>query len=228
VTLIRWPVEALKEGRIPAPELTRLTPSWREPFDDPGSGWYNKADKDIDFGYQDGKYHIRVPAGGKGQYTRIPRGGWTNFACEVVGVIKDPTPGGWKLGLVNDQAIQNRGVGIVLDQGASLRIEAYEHDPEKKRGPSVGPIHHPAIGKAGQPNALLVVVRGRVLEVYVNGRAVWDPILVDRDFTPGRLVLGAFAGPQGVNVEFERITVWPLQGVATPQELLAQIKPKAP
>jgi thiol-disulfide isomerase/thioredoxin len=226
--LVRWPAEALTQGRIPAPDLARLTPLWRESFDDPRSGWYQGKDQEVDIGYQDGNYHIRVVPGGRGRYTDAPRGGWADFACEVVGRIQEPPTGGWKLALVTDQPIQNRGVGIIVNSAGQLTLEAYEHDPEKGRGPKVGPFLHPAVKKAGRANALLVVARGRQLEVYVNGRAVCDPVLVDRDFTPARLVLGAFSEGKGANVELERITVWPLQGVATQQELLARILSTAP
>jgi hypothetical protein len=63
-----------------------------------------------------------------------------------------------------------------------------------------------------------VVVRGRVAEVYVNGAAVCDPILLGFDVLPGRLMLAATHDGKGAHVEFERLTVWSADGLLPLQD----------
>jgi hypothetical protein len=68
-------------------------------------------------------------------------------------------------------------------------------------------------------NTLRVVVRGRVLNVYVNAVAVCEPIVLERPFSSPTLSLAATGGPlKGGTATFERITAWPLNGSAAPKE----------
>jgi WD40 repeat protein len=203
--LFVWHTDALKAGRILAPDLSKLKPSFRDDFDKPK--WF--VTKDGGFGYENGKYHIRIPQGNGWWFAGVPIGGLSDFACEVVGRVHGPRSKGWGVAVVNDSPVKERGILVRLDSEARLHITPHIIDPEQSRGPWVGPIAHPAIKRGEQFNALLFVVRGRVLEVYVNGIAVCDPVIVDRDFTPARLALVAVAEDKGVQVEFTRITIWP-------------------
>jgi len=58
------------------------------------------------------------------------------------------------------------------------------------------------------------VVRGRRLEVYVNGEAVCEPVTLDRDVTPAIVGLCGRALKGRSRVEFERLTIWPAAGLA--------------
>jgi hypothetical protein len=82
----------------------------------------------------------------------------------------------------------------------------------KKLEPEPG--QHPAIKKGARTaNTLLVMVRGRVLEVYVNGAAVCDPILLDWDMRAPQLwLVGGRAAKVGI-ATFERVTVWPAKDI---------------
>src|SRR5262249_53506985 len=75
-------------------------------------------------------------------------------------------------------------------------------------GPFAGPAAHRAVKKGKGSNRLLVVVRGRRLEVYVNGEAVCEPVTLDRDVTPATVGLCGRALKEKSRVEFERLTIW--------------------
>ena len=63
--------------------------------------------------------------------------------------------------------------------------------------------------------------RGRLLEVYVNGTAVCEPVVLDRDITPSALHVVTTPGGAStkaraeVRGEFERITIWPAEAAAS-------------
>ena len=77
-------------------------------------------------------------------------------------------------------------------------------------------------------------VRDRLVEVYVNGVAVCDPIALDRDITPAWLQLvtvqsrDAVKAKQPVRAEFERITVWPAEVIPLPDARGAARHPANP
>ena len=112
-------------------------------------------------------------------------GEYADFACRLEGRVLDPASDGWAL-VINRDGAGNQGIQVSLDSEARLRVSPWMyHGKEENYGPHVGPMSHAAIRKGDAFNELLVVVRGRRVEVYVNGIAVCPPVTVDRDFTPG-------------------------------------------
>jgi hypothetical protein len=129
-------------------------------------------------------------------------------------VSGDPA-GSWGVFLNNYQ--QKRGIVVAIDGGGRLWVKPSPTEAEKHRGPQVGPITHAAIKGGDAVNRLIVIMHDRVLEIYVNGVAVCDPVVVDRDFTPAVLALGALSHAKEVRAEFDRVTVWPANGLPTPE-----------
>jgi hypothetical protein len=78
---------------------------------------------------------------------------------------------------------------------------------------------------------LLVVVRGRLVEVYVNGAAVCNPIVLDREITPAYLnpaVLpdaDAVKAKKWTRAEFKRFTLWPAEVIPRPEARGAVARP---
>ncbi|HEV3263152.1 MAG TPA: serine/threonine-protein kinase [Gemmataceae bacterium] len=207
-----WPAEALRQGKIPAPDLRRVRPWFSDKFANSKSGFPVDADE----GYQDRAYVVRV-AGGRSE-ARIPldRAKPPNpagaFACEVVGRAQGRAAR-WGLAIADrsDTAVQvtitlaNPGV-LWMRRAGRNGVQVKQLEPE--------PGQHPAIKKGARTvNTLLVIVRGRVLEVYVNGAAVCDPILLDWDMrTPQLWLVGGRAAKVGI-ATFERVTVWPAKDI---------------
>ena len=73
--------------------------------------------------------------------------------------------------------------------------------------PTIGPIVHPAIKPANQPNRLLLLVRKRSLEIFVNSVRVYEPIPYDFDLTPSFVQLGAWDGPGDFRAEFDSFVI---------------------
>jgi hypothetical protein len=89
----------------------------------------------------------------------------------------------------------------------------------------VGTLVHRAIKRGFAFNTLLVVLRGGLLEVYVNGVAVCHPVHAGLESTPAMLALGYDVWLRKDRVEFERLTVWSAEGLPTPEARGARAKP---
>jgi hypothetical protein len=134
-----------------------------------------------------------------------------DFACQMTGKVtaQGLVPASWGLYFI-DSPNQNAVVRFRVMLGADGRLHfgrlpaelaVMENPPELS-------IKHPAIHGAGGANTLLVVVRGRQAEVYVNGVAVCDPILLTRDFTSGYLALGCGGMARSAHYEIDSVTLW--------------------
>jgi hypothetical protein len=98
------------------------------------------------------------------------------------------------------------GIRVYLDGEGKWGMSPWDRGPN--RTPYAGPVAHRAVRPGNQANALLVVVRGRDVEVYVNGEGVCERVRLDRDITPGMIGLAGRADWGKVRLELERLTVW--------------------
>ena len=73
--------------------------------------------------------------------------------------------------------------------------------------PSIGPIVHPAIKPANHVNRLVLLVRKRSLEIFVNSERVYEPVPYDLDLTPSYLQLGVWDGPGDFRAEFDSVSI---------------------
>jgi hypothetical protein len=201
-----WPAAELQAGKILAPDLSKTPPWLTDNFRNLASG----LPKDASRGYLNGHYFLKVS--GVDQVTaEIPMGRANPpnprgaFACEVVGKV---TGVGGRWGLeISDEG--KPGVAVTI---AAVGIVSLRTLSSKTR--QLDPGTHPAIKKGvpgkGLRNRLLLVVRGRYLEVYVNNRAVPDPILLKKEIaTPQIALLCRAQRARGAIAEFDSIIVKP-------------------
>jgi hypothetical protein len=207
-----WPAELLRDGRVRTPDLSQVRPVFEDHFGDPASGFPTGAGPWGEKGYHDGRYFIEAP-GRRVAFCRVPlrrarpAPPGEDFACQVIGRARGPLAR-WGLSVTDRDGGQR--LNVSLGNPGLLRVG---------RGgrplPGLEDVSHPAIHKGPNvANTLLVVLRGRQLETYVNGVAVCDPVLLDHALPSPRLaLLGAGATPQGGTAEFESITVWPTDSI---------------
>jgi hypothetical protein len=206
-----WPAELLRDGKVRAPDLSHVRPLFQDRFDDPASGFPSGPGPWGNRGYRNGRYFIEAP-GRRVAFCRVPLARaqpappGDDFVCQVIGRARGPLAR-WGLSVANrDGPGGGQRLNVSLGNPGLLRVG---------RGgrplPGLEDVSHPAIRKGPNvANTLLVVLRGRQLETYVNGVAVCDPVLLDHAIPSPRLaLLGAGATPQGGTAEFESITVWP-------------------
>jgi hypothetical protein len=141
-----------------------------------------------------------------------PGGRFPDFACEVVGRVLPPPSRGW--GLLAFNRDEEQGLKVQIDSDGRLEIGPTPIRGDKGLAPRVGPLAHPALRPAPEPNTLLLIVRGRLAEVSVNSVAVCDPLHLGTRLTPARLFLAGFAQRQGVYVEFDALKVWSAEGLS--------------
>jgi WD40 repeat protein len=208
-----WTEANLRAGKVSAPDLSKARLLHHDEFGGK-DGPFDQA-PGAEAGYEKGRLYIKGDAYCKRGWMRSGSE-YGDFACRVEGRVLAPASDGWALAIDRTGA-RSQGVQISLDSEARLRVSPWVYDADpKNNGPRVGPLTHAAIRKGDAFNELLVVVRGRRMEVYVNGVAVCPPVTVDRDFTPGHLILQSLGGDKGVHVEFKRITVWAADGLPEP------------
>jgi hypothetical protein len=184
-----------------APNLGKAERLYLDTFNDPESGW-GRAKGEFD--YVGGKYVADREPGRNFFWHRAPL--YQDFACEVVGRVKRGPSGWW--GVYIEEERTERGVRLCVNGKGQWKMLPGDDEPDPNRGPYGGPFAHPAIKKGAELNRLLMVLRGRRLEMYVNGQAVCEPVTLDRDVTPGHLGLWALAEDERTITELERFTVW--------------------
>jgi predicted Ser/Thr protein kinase len=202
------------------PDLSDVKPLFQDAFGDPASGFpKGKGPRGAEFGYRDGRYFITVPAGIV-RYCLAPLGNARlagDFACEMVGRVTGEAIH-WGLNIVEGETPRDRRrLSLSIDNVGQLRLFRGDRNGEKPLQP---PLKHPAIKKGNNvANTLRMVLRGRVLQIYVNAAAVCEPIVLEHAVSSPSLALAASGGPlKGGTATFERITVWPLDGNSTPKK----------
>jgi hypothetical protein len=138
----------------------------------------------------------------------------THFAVRVVGRTVGPQPGlqgpkrwdGWVLAPAVDDSAR---FPIRIDSVGALHIEPSESNTLGIDA-AMAPIYHKAIKPHVEFNTLVVICRGRHVDVFVNGERVRDTLTLERPLGPGAPLLGVRTGSAPVRVEFERFTLWSL------------------
>jgi serine/threonine protein kinase len=218
-----WPVTALREGRIslPQPDASKLIKA--DLFNDPVTAWPQGRSENkgiiVDRGYKSGIYFIRkqFDAGwsyvGSGQFN-----GLSTFVCQVEARVVDDMRSNLDVWFGNDA--QRKGVTVRLNSAGKLKVAVMDYDKGDLAQLYSGT--HAVIKKGSEFNALTLIYTGDRLEVFVNGIAVCDPLLVPLPLQPVRLGMGMSSGGKST-VEFRRLSVWSLDALPTIEERLAAL-----
>jgi hypothetical protein len=196
-----------------------VRPWFLDHFAAPGRGFPQEKFGQGEYAYRNGLYVIqstgrqvrRVPLPLDRAVPPNPRGA---FVCELVGRITGR--GGW--GLACHDGRDDPGhihFAVRLFHTGQLQVIRRElTDVDTPAGSDISAGTHSAIKRDGF-NALRVVVRDRVLEVYVNGVAVRDPIVLERDVPAVHLSLLCWCARARLTVtsEYQSVTVWPAAGI---------------
>jgi WD40 repeat protein len=214
---LAWPAEELRLGKVAAPDLSKVKPALDDNFADAKSGFQGAEDKGDGWvmGYENGKYVIHTEMEEKGSYACWPcPGQFPGVACQVVGrTFGQHDQDGWGLFLWNED---ERAVAVKLSRDGTVGVGRCPALSRSFPVREMGPIHHAAIKPGDEANRLLVVLRGQILEVYVNGVAVCQPIVLPQDITPVGISLAALPQKKGARVEFQRLTIWPSDALPSP------------
>jgi serine/threonine protein kinase len=215
-----WPIEQVQQGKVPAPDMSGLPILFNNNFRESNNGFgVGTEDGKAASSYSDGKLRLTTTAGpGVWWWWPLPHYlPHPSVACEFVGRVVREGAQGWGC-LVNGQ--KGRAVRVSIDSDGALHVLPYDSsrkDWVEDTGPLNRTFRHRAIKPRGEANALLCVVRGRQLELYVNGVAVQNPITFDGDLTPAGIGYSVLGGRDGSEVEFERITVWSVADLPPPE-----------
>ena len=135
---------------------------------------------------------------GDGMAVPIPAKPGPDFACEVVGRVHEKLVV-WALRLANG----DHNLDVAVDNFGGLAI--WRKSPGNKLRPVVaGPFKPPQLKTGGEFNRLLVILHGRVLEVYANGQSACDPIILEPEDVPTRLLLSTQGTNKLLHAEFQR------------------------
>jgi hypothetical protein len=218
-----WPLELVQQSKVPAPDMSGLPILFNANFHESDNGfWVGTAEEQEGIyrsEYRDGKLRLTSPPGlGNFRWWSLP--GYqshSNFACEMVGRVVRPRTAGWGCVLIGEKG---RGVLVSIDSEGALHLQtlATARNPiSVDTGPLDRAFLHRAIKARGEANVLLCVVRGRQLELYVNGVAVQNPLPCDVDLAPAGIAYIVLGGPDGCEVELERITLWSVEDLPPPE-----------
>jgi serine/threonine protein kinase len=213
-----WPVEALKGSKIEAPLLLGTPPWLLAEFKNSLAGFPSGNNNRGEHALRGGKYVIRKTK--PGFYAVLipleknrPSNAGNGFACQVVGKSVG-TGSGWGLAIrehVGAKTVVRARVLITVSGQLHTSFDSAEDGEAKMDAETVS---HPALQKGGPiRDRLLVVVRGRQMEIYVNGIAVHDPILLERENAAPALALLCMGRQPGTTAEFDSVTVWPVDSI---------------
>jgi serine/threonine protein kinase len=203
----------IREGRVRAPDMSKAEVLFSDTFVDPfRNGWRKGTYADGGFertnGYKDGRYFIELKRGfgtsGVGQGV----GPFRDFACELHGRLPAEPLQSWGLfikhvgeGEVDDPKSAGPGVIVQIDNEGQCLIRI------TSLGLNTGWIAHSAIKKGTELNRVLVVVKNKLCEIYVNSVAVYPPIPLKSDMPGSNISMACFAPVKPSRAEFERIAV---------------------
>jgi hypothetical protein len=80
-------------------------------------------------------------------------------------------------------------------------------------------VKHSAIKPGTEFNKVMVMLRSRQLEIYVNNVAVCDPIYLETPIEPVNVAPLMVSNKKG-SVEFRHFSMWSAEGLPTPEERL--------
>ncbi len=221
---------SIQDGLVKAPDLGKAEVLYTDEFDDWKSNWPILLKSAAMLrGYRDRDSTEAWPAPitrpGRGRFfIRRNQPGWTNaipasatadrggpwsgenFACEVVGRALGEPDTVWGVELNNSHL--QRGIGVYLDAHGKIRVHpTYTKGEGRFSDPHREDFAHTAIKKGEEFNTLLVIARGRNVELFVNGVAVCVPLTTDFDYMPATLFLFMQTPTKG-EAEFERVRVY--------------------
>jgi hypothetical protein len=214
-----WPADALRDGRVPAPDLRAIKPRFNDDFSDPKSGWPDgKSPPDaggwsLEYGYEKGKYRFVMPTAPGGGGAQAPWGKHSNFALEVTGRVANPEAQSWNFALQTED--RKRDVAVFVRSDGKLDVEFRGEGWSNSR--LFGPFKHVALKKPDEFNRVLVVMRDKRMELYINGVAACDPIALEHSVSPALMSIG-LSGDKGARVEYERVRIWSADEIPTPEE----------
>jgi hypothetical protein len=210
----RWAEADLTAGKVRLPDLGGAKLLWEidcsaKPFPLERAG----------YAYANGRFVID----GRNYWERVgPRSPATDFACEVVfRVVGAPGERGGLVLSRPETPERSRAVQILLGNDGRVSVEPWVYDGDgskpgqSTRGPGPLRVNHPAVRGGAEVNTLTVIVRGQLIEVYVNGTAVCNPVSVKGDFTQ-EVILQALGQDTKAKMEFERVRAWSVAGMLTP------------
>jgi serine/threonine protein kinase len=192
----------------PFKAIARATrPFYFDDFIDPKSGW----EKTSRAGYSAGLYYL-APHDERNT-KKCPVSLRTDSAIEIVGRLKTPSPlqhGSWTVIANTEFGTSKRGFMVKINGKGELFLSPTATGSAKEfaaTDPKIGPIVHPAIKPANQVNRLVLLMRKRHLEIFVNSEPVYEPVAFQFDLTPASLQLAAWDGPGDFRAEFDSISI---------------------
>jgi serine/threonine protein kinase len=214
-----WPAEALRQGRITAPDLSQARLLFKDEFTDAESGFAVMTTAGRSLRYEKGSYRLQHFDHGASRAHRLKPMPGGEFICEVVARVKGGPTNAWGVQLNNFEQLQGIRVGLKGDGSIQIGPGHSADFPAGFRGPQREPFSHAAVKTGEEFNTILLILRTGYVEVFINGCAVCDPIIVEKDWDPDRLQF-TLHSTQGAEVEFKRLTVWSVEGIPTPAERL--------
>jgi hypothetical protein len=203
-----------RRGPVQAPDMSKVKPLVRYDLRDRRSGWpVGTGRLGVERGYANGRYFLK--ATGKVDFFEGRGDRFPSCACELVGRVKSPGLAAWGLVLNHGTRDGHRQVAWATINRRGLQVFTREVQGDQVEVPQAAALTPTSLNPADEWNRLLVVFRDRRLEVYVNGVGVGEPVPVPADLKPANVAIGARFGPRGGEVEFERLTVWPADGLPT-------------
>lgn len=129
-----------------------------------------------------------------------------SFAIELVGKVKGEPSDAWGLNITNTD-LKHGIMVLVTGRGEAIVRRGYFESDNSIAGPIITSLTHPAVSNTSEYNRLLVIIRDRMLEVYLNGIAAVGPTLLDRDVSPAAIALTALQtnAKTGCVAEFQEI-----------------------
>jgi hypothetical protein len=201
------PLAQVKPRKLPDLSNNRLV--FADDFRDPRSGWPRDGKT---HGYIGGSYCIDAMEGAWGW--NCPSGPLNDSAYRIVGRASGNDESSWGIVLTTPKP-NDHGIQVRINRNGELFIEPcmFWNSPIPK-GPRIGPVSHPAIRRGDDPNTLVLLVRRRRVEIYVNSEEVCPPVKLDWDLTPCGPALAVFGSAPGkTRAEFHEIEIRHLDGV---------------
>jgi hypothetical protein len=228
-----WPLDKLVAGQIVGPDVRGISPAYSVVFNNGTHPRYGQGQHvdGVERGIQSGKFFLKLP----GKLTHIasmpvPRQNAIretgDFALQVRGTVSGAA-GLWGMSLSNGPgSLSPYRVNVVLDTKGQLFVESVIGNADNV---TVLPaIINPKINVGEKKiNTLLAVVRGgRTLELYVNGKAVCQPLVLERELNALAPGLVCYClDDKGATAEFNSVTGWMADRLTTPEQRGA-VKPK--
>lgn len=147
-------------------------------------------------------------------------GVYSSFACEVVGRLVGPAEG-WGIAFRRSDG-GDQDLQVEFERIGGLRIVG------KLDRPIIQDlVQHSALRPAREFNTVLVIVRGKQAEIYVNSVAICDPVILKEEITPAAPAnLTWLVRPRGGSIEIDRITVYSAESLPTPEGRLPVADPE--